>query len=187
MTRKNLLRKALSGLLILTLAGCHPGKEKTQEKCQTLQIETETAAGSIRLSEVANGSLVVLPTSDSLLLSEINQIHLKKDFLYVADPSAVYKFSLSGECLGAIHRQGTGPEEYANVSDFQTDSEHVWVLSCNTQCINSYSWDNSCTSRINLDLWMGHRLQPERCSLYPCICTGLLRQEYSVFFLQPAL
>ena len=90
MTRKNLLRKALSGLLILTLAGCHPGKEKTQEKCQTLQIETETAAGSIRLSEVANGSLVVLPTSDSLLLSEINQIHLKKDFLYVADPSAVY-------------------------------------------------------------------------------------------------
>lgn len=83
MTRKNLLRKALSGLLILTFAGCHPGKEKTQEKCQTLQIETETAAGSIRLSEVANGSLVVLPTSDSLLLSEINQIHLRTDFLYV--------------------------------------------------------------------------------------------------------
>ena len=170
MTRKNLLRKALSGLLILTLAGCHPGKEKTQEKCQTLQIETETAAGSIRLSEVANGSLVVLPTSDSLLLSEINQIHLKKDFLYVADPSAVYKFSLSGECLGAIRRQGTGPEEYANVSDFQTDGEHVWVLSRNTQCINSYSWDNSCTSRINLDLWMENICLTDSNTLY--IYTG---------------
>lgn len=170
MTRKNLLRKALSGLLILTLAGCHPGKEKTQEKCQTLQIETETEAGSIRLSEVANGSLVVLPTSDSLLLSEINQIHLKKDFLYVADPSAVYKFSLSGECLGTIRRQGTGPEEYANVSDFQTDGEHVWVLSRNTQCINSYSWDNSCTSRINLDLWMENICLTDSNTLY--IYTG---------------
>lgn len=170
MTRKNLLRKALSGLLILTLAGCHPGKEKTQEKCQTLQIETETAAGSIRLSEVANGSLVVLPTSDSLLLSEINQIHLRTDFLYVADPSAVYKFSLSGECLGAIHRQGTGPEEYANVSDFQTDGEHVWVLSRNTQCINSYSWDNNCTSRINLDLWMENICLTDSNTLY--IYTG---------------
>ena len=31
MTRKNLLRKALSGLLILTLAGGHPCKEKTQD------------------------------------------------------------------------------------------------------------------------------------------------------------
>ena len=170
MTRKNLLRKALSGLLILTLAGCHPGKEKTQEKCQTLQIETETAAGSIRLSEVANGSLVVLPTSDSLLLSEINQIHLRTDFLYVADPSAVYKFSLSGECLGTIRRQGTGPKEYANVSDFQTDGEHVWVLSRNTQCINSYSWDNSCTSRINLDLWMENICLTDSNTLY--IYTG---------------
>ena len=168
--KKKPIKKALSGLLILTLAGCHPGKEKTQEKCQTLQIETETAAGSIRLSEVANSSLVVLPTSDSLLLSEINQIHLKKDFLYVADPSAVYKFSLSGECLGAIHRQGTGPEEYANVSDFQTDGEHVWVLSRNTQCINSYSWDNSCTSRINLDLWMENICLTDSNTLY--IYTG---------------
>ena len=136
MTRIYLLRKALSGLLILTLAGCHPGKEKTQEKCQTLQIETETAAGSIRLSEVANGSLVGQPTSDSLLLNpppgnRTGRICKRKRFsdrrrtcVGIEPQHAMHKQLFMGQQLYQPHQ--FGPLDGKHLSDRQQYPIHLY-------------------------------------------------------------
>ena len=149
-----MVKKLLFAISVIAFYGCHLGKEDSQNVCTTLHVETETTAEKVKLSEFASGSLIVLPTSDSLLLNEINRIYIKDNFVYLADPSSLYRFSESGECLGCISRQGNGPEEYNNISDFQIDGEQVWIMSRNNKKIGRYSWNNKQTACIDRNLWM---------------------------------
>ena len=149
-----MVKKLLFVISVMAFYGCHSGKEYSQKVCTTIHVDTETTAEKVKLSEVASSSLIVLPTSDSLLLNEINRICMKDNFVYVADPSSLYRFSESGECLGCISRQGNGPEEYNNISDFQIDGEQVWIMSRNNKKIGRYSWNNRQTACIDRNLWM---------------------------------
>lgn len=149
-----MVKKLLFAISVMAFYGCHSGKNDSQEVCTKIHVETETTAEKVQLSEVASGSLIVLPTSDSLLLNEINRIYMKDNVVYLADPSSLYRFSESGECLGCISRQGNGPEEYNSISDFQIDGEQAWIMSRDNKKIGRYSWNNRQTACINRNLWM---------------------------------
>lgn len=139
---------------VLSFCGCYSGKETSQKVCTTLHVETEIPVEKVHLSEVASASLIILPTSDSLLLNDINRVYLKDNFVYIADPSSLYKFSVSGEYMGRISRQGNGPEEYSGISDFRIEGDHAWILSRNNKKISNYSWSNREITNISRNLWM---------------------------------
>lgn len=151
---KNMVKKLLFAISVMAFCGCQSSKDDSQKVCTTIHVETETMAERVKLSEIASGSLIVLPTSDSLLLNEINRIYMKDNFVYLADPSSLYKFSESGESLGHISCQGNGPEEYNNISDFQIDGDQAWIMSRNNKKIGRYSWNNRQTACIDKNLWM---------------------------------
>ena len=94
--KKNMVKKLLFAISVMAFYGCHSGKDDSQEVCTKIHVKTETTAEKVQLSEVASGSLIVLPTSDSLLLNEINRIYMKDNVVYLADPSSLYRFSESG-------------------------------------------------------------------------------------------
>lgn len=152
-------RSFLFSLLSLTfLSACQEQQGKSDsEAIQTLEIDIQAEESKKPLSDFAENTLVVLPTSDSLLIGEIYRIRSQGDYVYLSDGANLYKFHLNGSYQGKISRQGQGPEEYINIGDFHIDNQGDAWLSCrNNNSIYQYSWDNEFKQRIKVDLWMEH-------------------------------
>lgn len=149
-----MVKKLLFIVVVLSFSGCCLEKIKTQEEIATIHVDPEVTARKVQLSDFASASLIVLPTSDSLLLNEINRIYLQDSSIYLADYSSLYRFAESGRCLGCISRQGTGPEDYMSISDFQIEGNQAWIMSRNNKRIGRYSWDNQQIACISKNLWM---------------------------------
>lgn len=152
-------RTFLFSLLSLTLlSACQEQQGKSDsETIQTLEIDIQAEESKRPLSDFAENTLVVLPTSDSLLIGEIYRVCSQGDYIYVSDGANLYKFLLNGNYQGRISRQGQGPEEYINIGDFHIDDQGDAWLSCrNNNSIYQYSWDNEFKQRIKVDLWMEH-------------------------------
>lgn len=145
-------------LCILSLAffACQESPKTTNHKnCITLDVNIDAATSKEQLSHLATNTLIVLPTSDSLLLSAINRINSTEKYIYIADPTALYRFSWDGVYKGGIKRQGSGPEEYPNIGDFQIDNTgNAWISNRGNQSITQYSWDNQFKERLKIELWM---------------------------------
>lgn len=152
-------RTFLFSLLSLTLlSACQEQQGKSDsETIQTLEVDIQAEESKKPLSDFAENTLVVLPTSDSLLIGEIYRIRSQGDYVYQSDGANLYKFHLNGSYQGKISRQGQGPEEYINIGDFHIDNQGDAWLSCrNNNSIYQYSWDNEFKQRIKVDLWMEH-------------------------------
>lgn len=152
-------RTFLFSLLSLTLlSACQEQQGKSDsETIQTLEVDIQAEESKKPLSDFAENTLVVLPTSDSLLIGEIYRIRSQGDYVYLSDGANLYKFHLNGSYQGKISRQGQGPEEYINIGDFHIDNQGDAWLSCrNNNSIYQYSWDNEFKQRIKVDLWMEH-------------------------------
>lgn len=152
-------RTFLFSLLSLTLlSACQEQQGKSDsETIQTLEVDIQAEESKKPLSDFAENTLVVLPTSDFLLIGEIYRIRSQGDYVYLSDGANLYKFHLNGSYQGKISRQGQGPEEYINIGDFHIDNQGDAWLSCrNNNSIYQYSWDNEFKQRIKVDLWMEH-------------------------------
>ena len=152
-------RTFLFSLLSLTLlSACQEQQGKSDsEPIQTLEIDIQAEESKRPLSDFAENKLVILPTSDSLLIGEIYRVCSQGDYIYVSDGTSLYKFLLNGNYQGRISRQGQGPEEYINIGDFHIDDQGDAWLSCrNNNSIYQYSWNNEFKQRIKVDLWMEH-------------------------------
>lgn len=149
---------AFSFLFIFSLFACQEQQGKSDsETIQTLEIDIQAEESKKPLSDFAENTLVVLPTSDSLLIGEIHRVRSQGDYIYVSDGTSLYKFLLNGNYQGRISRQGQGPEEYINIGDFHIDDQGDAWLSCrNNNSIYQYSWNNEFKQRIKVDLWMEH-------------------------------
>ena len=149
---------AFSFLFIFSLFACQEQQGKSDsEAIQTLEIDIQAEESKKSLSDFAENKLVILPTSDSLLIGEIYRVCSQGDYIYVSDGANLYKFLLNGNYQGRISRQGQGPEEYINIGDFHIDDQgNAWLSCRNNNSIYQYSWDNEFKQRIKVDLWMEH-------------------------------
>lgn len=81
--------------------------------------------------ESMNGSVEMIPleTSDSCLLSKLEQL-VVEDFLWVVADKQLYKFTLDGKFIQKIGEIGQGPEEYINPSQILVDpqTKRLFVL-----------------------------------------------------------
>ena len=107
------------------------------------------------VSEIADYSCVILPTSDSLLLGgEITRIRLSGDRLYVSDGTLLCQVDTAGNDLRIIQRKGEGPEEYHAIRDFIIDNDRAWIDCWNTRTLKCYDWNNRMIQKIDIGMWV---------------------------------
>ena len=140
-------------LLPLFAACTHKEVKDTLQKMDT---PVSSMTSSINLSEFASSvRCIPLVTQDSIVLDELTQVIVKDSFIYVADRSSLYKFSIAGDLISFVSHRGNSPMEYINISDFQVDEKgNVWVLSRNNKALLNYSWNGNLCRRIQLDMWL---------------------------------
>lgn len=121
----------------------------------TVNVEVQGGTKQFPLSEISDYSLLFLPTTDSLVIGEINRIRYTGDYIYLSDNSTVYKFTSLGDFVAKLSKHGAGNGEYLNITDFQIDDiGNVWILSRTMQALLLYSWDNCLLRKISIDgLW----------------------------------
>lgn len=144
---------AAAGLACLT--GCQQKKEASAEGVSVIDIAVHEDAVSCSLSEIADYSCVILPTSDSLLLGgEITRIRLSGDRLYVSDGTLLCQVDTAGNDLRIIQRKGEGPEEYHAIRDFIIDNDRAWIDCWNTRTLKCYDWNNRMIQKIDIGMWV---------------------------------
>ena len=62
----------------------------------SVKVEVSASSSPVPLSEISDFSIIPLPTSDSLLINEIRNIHSDSEYVYVSDGSSIYKFAYDG-------------------------------------------------------------------------------------------
>ncbi|MDR3195035.1 MAG: 6-bladed beta-propeller [Tannerella sp.] len=126
------------------------------EDIQTLYINPHHATETVRMSEISSSvRCVPLSTSDETVIGEIGKISVENKYVYVSDPQSLYKFSMEGRLIAKIQRNGAGPEEYLDITDFQTDSdESVWILSRSNKRLHRYDWEGKLLETVSLNEWV---------------------------------
>lgn len=114
---------------LATLLSCQRASKKSVDvACNKIEVSEPIALPVEKL--IADYDTIRLETSDQSLLSDILQIHLMNNKLYVTDSSLAYViiFSKQGKYLSKICNQGEGPSEYIKIGSFETDKYNNRLL-----------------------------------------------------------
>ena len=89
--------------LAIILAGlmnaCSSPKSEETQGLKTIHVEVDDLRTDVKLSEFAEATLVPLPTSDNVLIGNINRIRTSDKSICLSDGNAIFRFSHSGEFL----------------------------------------------------------------------------------------
>lgn len=134
------------------LGACTSSQQGDFQGVKNFHVEVDQIRNDVRLSEFAEAKLVPLPTSNDLLIGNINRIRTSEKSIFISDENAVYRFSRSGEFLGKIEKKGQSPEEYAGIIDFVADEdENIWVLPKGKTSLMLYSWENRLLKELKIE------------------------------------
>lgn len=142
-------------ILLLSLSSCVQQKGESNIRC--ISAPTSTILQKVALSDIASDiELIPLETNDNSLINEIRKISYAKDFLYIADGLALYKYDSKGCLVYKLERQGRGPEEYIYISDFQiNETGDAWILCRNSSSLYKYQ-DSILIDKIALEDWVSN-------------------------------
>lgn len=140
--------------LTCILYSCHVG-DINNSSVQKINIPVETNSEILDLSNIAdNIEFIPLETNDSTILDNITRIINESGYLYVSDKHSLYKFNSDGKLCGKISKEGVGPKEYIQISDFQVAKDTtIWILSRNNKCVYNYGWNGELKCKIELNFW----------------------------------
>lgn len=113
-------------------------KRENRKDISTYKIDLNKESSLSDLFE--DWKAIPLETNDSILISNIDKIEISKENLFIADRKnmEIYRFDINGHFLHSINRQGAGPEEYIEISDFQVRGNSLYILSSQSRAINQY-------------------------------------------------
>jgi len=149
---KTLKHSVLTFSLAFLMGACTSSKQEETQGMKNIHVNVDNIRNDIKLSEFAEATLIPLPTSDDLLIGNINRIRTSDKSICVSDGNALYRFSRSGKFLGKIEKKGQGPDEYAAISDFViADDENVWVLPNGKTSLMLFSWDNQLVKDLKIE------------------------------------
>ena len=101
----------------------------------------------MKISAISSGMKVVkLETSEDALLSNINDIKIFDDSIYILDviSKAIYIFDFEGNFVRKLQKEGRGPGEYLSINDFLIDTtdRQLEIFDKNNMKVNIYDLDN---------------------------------------------
>ena len=134
------------------MSACSSPKTEEAQGLKTIHVAVDNLRTDVKLSEFAEAKLIPLPTSDDVLIGNINRIRTSEKSICISDGNALFRFSHSGEFLGKIEKKGQGPEEYKSISDFViAEDENVWVLPSDKSSLMLYDWDNRLVKELKIE------------------------------------
>lgn len=119
--------------LLLLLGGCFSSPDKCvpDEGLNKILIDPEVIEEYLDLSEILQDSIEIIPleTTEQCLISEIKQIELYKDKIYVSDKgnAKIFVFTATGHYLNSLGKQGMGPGEYSRLGNFTFKSDSILI------------------------------------------------------------
>ena len=99
--------------LCLLFGGCFSSSDKyvPNEGLNEILIDPEVVEEYLDLSEILQDSIEIIPleTTEQCLISDIKQIELYKDKIFVSDKgnAKIFVFTTTGHFLNSLGRQGT--------------------------------------------------------------------------------
>src|SRR5690606_23239585 len=123
------------GISLLAIAGCNK-KDNIRERfhdtdIKVIHIESPWNDSTIFLSSlVSDVSVLPLEYNEASMLGEVVKLKIHDDKIYVQDKhkSSLSVFDINGRFLNNIGRQGRGPTEYIDLTDFDINGTTGHVL-----------------------------------------------------------
>ena len=116
---------------LLLLVCCQP------DDCRMEKLRLNpTLARQVELSSISDSICVVsLQTNDTCLISNIRDMLLYEDRIYILDLDAakVFIFDRQGKCLSVIDNRGEGPQEYVSLSCFYINKHNETLVLVDNQ------------------------------------------------------
>ncbi len=118
---------------LFVFGGCNssPDRNVADKDLEEILIDPEAFEKYLDLSEILNDSIEIVPleTTEKCLISEITQIELYKDKIYMSDNgnAKVFVYTTTGHFLYSIGRQGTGPGEYSYLGNFTFKEDSILI------------------------------------------------------------
>lgn len=118
-------------LLLLLLVCCQPDDCRMEKMCLNPDMARQVELSSISDSIYA----VSLQTNDTCLISNIRDMLLYEDRIYILDMDAakVFIFDKQGKCLSVIDNRGEGPQEYISLSCFYINKQNETLVLVDNQ------------------------------------------------------
>lgn len=145
--------------VLVLLSSCFSHEKKRGDaNAMELSLLMNNVLEKVKLSDIASSvKCISLETNDSVLIGDIVRIIRTDEFVYVADRNTLFKFDNEGKVAALLQKSGFGPDEYANISDFQIASDGtIWLLSRNDRILYRYDEDNIMIEKVNFDCWVSN-------------------------------
>ena len=129
--------------LLISCDNSHNNSLKEIEDKDLLLLEYDYCSKKNAPHESDSIAFVPLETNDESLISSITKILYKKDRYYIFDKvqAMIFIFDANGSYITKVHNIGSGPGEYADISDFDLDAElNVYVSSILGRKIIKYNY-----------------------------------------------
>lgn len=88
--------------------------------------------------------IVVLDSGDDYLISQIDKAVCRDGEIYLLDwaQRKIFTYDMEGKALSVLSKNGRGPGEYLQVTDFDVDQNgNVWILDGQKDCLLEYGQD----------------------------------------------
>ncbi len=128
-------------LSIFLFSACTLRQKDSNTILLSFNLEREEALSPTTLIEVSD--FVLLETKEECLLQTIDKIEFFLGNFYVLDKrqATVFVFDQLGKFVRRIGSYGSGPEEYAGISDFTIDKDNKRVIILSNQHSKLYIYD----------------------------------------------
>ena len=111
--------KQIIFFIIILLCYC---SRKEESKVNVIDLLTPVTDKLTNLSDIATVvDYIPLQTIDSSLLSRINTVKVRGNYLYISTFEEVFCYNKVGRYLFKLNKKGRGPEEYILMKDFDID------------------------------------------------------------------
>ena len=145
------ISKFIIALCFIICASCNRTGDEDNIRLITVDVHTQAAIEDIVKSL---DGYIFLETNDSSILQGIDKLKIEHDTIYIADGDVLHLFGRKdGKWLGKIDRQGRGPGEYADMTDFDIYDSKIYVLSRPDRKIITYDMSGKMLHELQTEDW----------------------------------
>ena len=140
------MKKIIVYIFLLLLVSCNNPRnnylKELEDRTLTL-LEYDYCSKKNHLHEFDSVTFVPLETNERSLISSITKILYKNETYYIFDKvqAMIFLFNDNGSYITKIHNIGSGPGEYADISDFDIDADlNIYISSIVGRKIIKYKY-----------------------------------------------
>ena len=140
------MKKIIVYIFLLLLVSCNNPRNNSLKEIEDRNLtllEYDYCSKKNHLHEFDSVTFVPLETNERSLISSITKILYKNETYYIFDKvqAMIFLFDDNGSYITKIHNIGSGPGEYADISDFDIDADlNIYISSIVGRKIIKYKY-----------------------------------------------